>query len=312
MRKLSVLLLLCGLGGCPTDVCGDGEKTAIDQAEECDDGNVLDADGCQSDCTLSTGQDFVLSPSSSSFGHSYQDLSVAWTQWALLQPRNNNPTTDPDGSFAALGQPDDVWFLAGTENGSVVRTVTIPQGTLGGRPIFFPIFISFFVTFVGLEPSFNLCEDGATECALSSAAADCAGVGAGACLPSQDRIQAARDTVAMDGSEILTLEIDDEPVAADAAGTVDSLLDFRVVSEGVFSVEMPDFNIFDGPDEATQNFCQNAACEAGGTSAGTYPDCVNDGYFIYLSPLTPGEHTLRFTVVKGAFSIDVTYNLTIE
>ncbi|MFI6323767.1 hypothetical protein ACIBG8_40000 [Nonomuraea sp. NPDC050556] len=42
---------------------------------------------------------------------------------------------DPTGAFAAEGQPDDVWFLAGTFGGKAKRSCHVPAG----RPLFFPL-----------------------------------------------------------------------------------------------------------------------------------------------------------------------------
>lgn len=40
---------------------------------------------------------------------------------------------------------------------------------------------------------------------------------------------------------------------------------------------------------------------------------VSDGYWLLLSPLTLGEHIIRFSAkTSGKFELDVTYNLTIE
>ena len=306
--------LIMSLSGCK-GFCGDAATDAKNQdglAEACDDGNDIIADGCDNDCTLSSGQDFVQTPGVASFGHTYEELSVLWLQWFVQQPRDANPAFDATGAFGSAFQPADVWFLAGSNEGPATRTITVPTGSLPeGRPLFFPILNSFFVTFPGIDPAFNLCEDNLTACSVATAAVDCAGIGAAVCAPSDANLQAARDAIAVDGTETLTVEIDGEVVVADGAKVVDSLLDFRTVSD-IFSAEMPDFNIFDGADPVTENFCQNAACNAGGTSAGTYPDNVGDGYYILLAPLPAGEHTLKFVGTKGAFTTDVTYNLTIE
>src|SRR5262245_48298847 len=39
---------------------------------------------------------------------------------------------------------------------------------------------------------------------------------------------------------------------------------------------------------------------------------VVDGYWLFLEPLSPGEHTLHFRAASPAFSIEVTYHLTIR
>jgi cysteine-rich repeat protein len=59
MKSLSILLVVLALG-CPVPeevpVCGDGELGGV---EACDDDNLEDGDGCESDCTLSCGNGTV-------------------------------------------------------------------------------------------------------------------------------------------------------------------------------------------------------------------------------------------------------------
>jgi len=43
---------ICIMGDCSLLVCGDG---TVQMGEACDDGNTVDGDGCQADCTLPTG-----------------------------------------------------------------------------------------------------------------------------------------------------------------------------------------------------------------------------------------------------------------
>jgi hypothetical protein len=53
-----------------------------------------------------------------------------------------------------------------------------------------------------------------------------------------------------------------------------------------------------------------------GLPAGTTTRSVSDGYFLMLAPLAPGQHTLHFTgtagTAPGAFTLDVTYHLTVQ
>jgi len=51
--------------------------------------------------------------------------------------------------------------------------------------------------------------------------------------------------------------------------------------------------------------------------AGTYGPCVDDGYFLMLSPLTAGRHTIHIVAkaegpLSGQFSLDVTYHLMVK
>jgi len=43
-----------------------------------------------------------------------------------------------------------------------------------------------------------------------------------------------------------------------------------------------------------------------------YDPAVADGYWLLLAPLKPGPHTLNFGGTSGTFSVDVTYNLTVQ
>ncbi|MER7622187.1 hypothetical protein [Streptomyces sp. NPDC126503] len=63
-------------------------------------------------------------------------LAARWWQWALSAPDACSPVLDRTGEFAGWQQPDDVWFLAGTYGGRVVRRCSLPAD----RPVFFPVF----------------------------------------------------------------------------------------------------------------------------------------------------------------------------
>ncbi len=63
-------------------------------------------------------------------------LAARWWKWALSAPAERSPVADRTGQFANWRQPSDVWFLAGTYGGRVVRRCQIPAG----KPVFFPVF----------------------------------------------------------------------------------------------------------------------------------------------------------------------------
>src|SRR5438477_4906306 len=69
------------------------------------------------------------------YGTTYGELSARWWQWLLSIPAAVNPNLDPSGANCALGQYDDVWFLAGAFGGTAARTCPVPAG----KPIFFPL-----------------------------------------------------------------------------------------------------------------------------------------------------------------------------
>ncbi|MER5274733.1 hypothetical protein ABT025_03120 [Streptomyces sp. NPDC002809] len=62
-------------------------------------------------------------------------LAGRWWKWALSAPDDISPVRDETGEHAAWRQPSDLWFLAGTYGGRVVRRCAIPSG----KPLFFPV-----------------------------------------------------------------------------------------------------------------------------------------------------------------------------
>ncbi|NUT34111.1 MAG: hypothetical protein HOV79_13675 [Hamadaea sp.] len=68
--------------------------------------------------------------------HSPEGLAARWVRWVAAAGPVRNPVADETGDFAGLGQPDDVWFLAGTFGGDVERRCAIPAR----RSLFFPLF----------------------------------------------------------------------------------------------------------------------------------------------------------------------------
>ncbi|WP_424216629.1 hypothetical protein ACN20G_31380 (plasmid) [Streptomyces sp. BI20] len=62
-------------------------------------------------------------------------LAGRWWRWAMSAPGARSPVSDETGEHADWNQPADVWFLAGTYGGRVVRRCAVPAG----RPLFFPL-----------------------------------------------------------------------------------------------------------------------------------------------------------------------------
>lgn len=87
----------------------------------------------------------------------------------------------------------------------------------------------------------------------------------------------------------------DNPIALDATfdeTTVEGIEAYRLTSP-TFPITLPFPNIFQVP------------------VAGTFP-AVSDGYWLMLSPLEPGNHSVRFKgVAKDGFTVEVIYNLTV-
>ena len=77
--------------------------------------------------------------------------------------------------------------------------------------------------------------------------------------------------------------------------SVSNLRDYRALSPDSFSVTLPEGNILGFP-------------------AGTYSPHVADGYWLMLTPLSVGQHTIVVHAVNPPFSIDytVTYHISIQ
>ena len=65
-----------------------------------------------------------------------EGLAARWVQWVAAASMLHNPVADETGEDAAVGQPDDVWFLAGSYGETVQRRMTVPAG----RALFVPVF----------------------------------------------------------------------------------------------------------------------------------------------------------------------------
>jgi hypothetical protein len=75
----------------------------------------------------------------------------------------------------------------------------------------------------------------------------------------------------------------------------------RRVQSDPFVAALPADNIF-GRD----------ACKPGvPLPAGIYSPAVDDGIYVAVPPLNPGQHTIHFHAESGTFVEDVTYNLDI-
>jgi hypothetical protein len=219
----------------------------------------------------------VLPPGSLPAGQSYDAWTAAWWQWALSIPAPVNPMLDPTGANAAQGQSGNVWFLAGTFGGGpATRTITVPPGKF----LFFPLVNFLWITTCPEEPQ-------------------------------------TADTI----RPIVSPPAD---VVSDLGCSVDNkvltgLTAYRTESP-IFQVNMPDNNVF-------------------GVPAGQYGPSLDAGYYLMLPPLPAGEHVIHFhaalptnvgpiTVVLpnpsnpcfpsgetqtwGAFTLDVTYRITVE
>ena len=88
-------------------------------------------------------------------------------------------------------------------------------------------------------------------------------------------------------------------VVTDVSATLNGqpIRHIRRVQSVVFAVALPEENVFD------------AFCPPPGVPAGIYSPAVDDGYYVHLTPLEVGTHTLRLHAANPP--LDVTYNLTV-
>jgi hypothetical protein len=229
----------------------------------------------------------VLPIGSSAFGKSYGEWGAAWWSWAIGIPAASNPILDEDGSFADIDQSGKVWFLAGNFGGLTERTVTIPKG----KAIFFPIdnFVFWAPDDLPLAEMiaadfFCLDPDTLSDEELIRLAANF-GAGAFTCIKDDLTNQQVystqlKFTCTIDGRELRDLEA------------------YRAESDA-FVLEDTDLLDDLGVPIAEDNLS------------------VSDGYWLMLTPLSPGKHTIRFTtetehIFFGAGGRDVTYHITVK
>ena len=94
---------------------------------------------CSSDNQSSSSAQ-VLDPTQAHYGNADDAWGTLWWKWVYDMPQTAGkcfiPFQDPTGASCRTGQSGDVFFLAGTSAGTVVRDqCTIPSG----KAIFFPI-----------------------------------------------------------------------------------------------------------------------------------------------------------------------------
>jgi hypothetical protein len=86
-------------------------------------------------CACAPGS-LVVPPADAIAGHSQEEWSRAWWQWAGSFDNKDSPVADRSGALCDRRQNGDVWFLAGTYGTRrTVRTCAVPRG----KYLFFPL-----------------------------------------------------------------------------------------------------------------------------------------------------------------------------
>ena len=102
----------------------------------------------------------------------------------------------------------------------------------------------------------------------------------------------ARSSRSIDGYINLLVEVDGKPVEH-----------LRRVQSKVFAVALPEDNIFDSP-----------CASLGNVPAGVFSPSVDDGVYVHLRSLKPGDHVVHIHAENpsAGFFLDVTYMLKVE
>ncbi len=201
----------------------------------------------------------------------FAEWQAEWLQWAVSLPASLSPFLDTTGQNAGVGQHGPVWFLAGNFGGTVTRAVAVPAG----KWLFFPIINQFWIGFVGDPPWHQRYIDSNTGKSYRSYEAYVREV------VLKPMVDAATD---------LLCEVDGKAIKHLEKGRTQA---------GTFSVWLPNDNVF-GVDNTQYSYGGNV-----------YLPCTDDGIYVMLPPLAPGQHTIHFAGKSGAFSLDVTYHLTV-
>jgi hypothetical protein len=232
----------------------------------------------------------VLPPSSHPYGKSYGEWANSWWQWADSIPMSVNPLIDPTGANCAQGQSGQVWFLAGSPSGSYDRSCTVPAG----KAVFFPV-ANFQEDQREAVPDYAFF--GSEDCDGFFGATFCDDAYA---LLSPD----PTDPAAMFAfiQYVVDAFVDPDAKFATLDGVdITDLGNYRAPSGPAgYTINLPD------TDEPFDNYHSIFGYAFDGPD--TYTG-VQDGYYLMLKPLTPGEHTLSFGEAPGWV---ITYELTVE
>lgn len=233
----------------------------------------------------------ILPPQSRPHGLPYYAWADRWWQWIDAQPLSANPLVDESGEDCARGQTGPVWFLAGSPSGSYTRRCTIPAG----KSLFFPV-----VNFQ--EDQREAVVD--LEFFRSDECSDDDGPGPEFCasasrLFGDDPTMPANMLAFLDFVMLRFVDIDNKFASIDDK-PVKSLRSYRAPSDTRgYRIALPD------TEDAYDNYHTIWGYEFDG------PDAylgVQDGYYLMVKPLPPGEHTIRF----GEPGWEITYHLVVR
>lgn len=234
----------------------------------------------------------IAAPDAAPGGRTFAEWNAAWWQWAWSQPDATHPLRQTGAVDLSAGQSGDVWFLGGGfDGGALTRTGTVPEGTA----LFFPILNRSYAEdarvargelispFPGDPLTYPLTQE--TFASLTTY------------LDEAGATTASALTLAIDGQAIGQAEV--ERYYNVSAIFEAPLLPGTLLAVGC-AVDEPSEPI---PGTGPINNCWRVDTSALLGQA--------SGYYIYVPPLPAGEHTIRFTGTRDAFTLDVTYELTV-
>lgn len=104
-----------------------------------------------------SAQDALVPLTEKVAGHTQEEWSTKWWQWAASFEDSASPVADTTGKLCHLKQTGDVWFLAGTyEQRRTIRTCKVPAG----KYLFFPLVNSLVLQ----DPRINMtCPDAVSQ-----------------------------------------------------------------------------------------------------------------------------------------------------
>jgi hypothetical protein len=204
----------------------------------------------------------VIAPDSTIAGYSQETLGNQWWAWVAKTPASINPLYgDPTGANAGVNNYGPVFFLAGTGSpGFATRSFKVPSG----KPLFFPL--TNFVDFESDVIPGNCPTDYGCATGYLISPDQLAGVNPGEQL-----------VATLNGSP---LTLNGTPITSEIA----PFFQLTGQNPGAGHDELYPYTL-----AATDNILLGYGYPNGSTGG-----LVQEGYWVGLGPLPPGEYTLEF------------------
>ena len=217
--------------------------------------------------------DHIINPNSVVYGRTFSEWDAAWQQWAYSIPVANHPLFD--NGNCSVGQSGMVWFLGGK-----FCTNTDPQcGHYNNVQRSCTVPRGKFLYFP---------VDNAEDSALEESVAEHPG-----------DVNYQQIGYMRQGWDPWANPAPTEHAIID--GIVVPHLERYAVQSTVFGFTIPEDNYLKALYGLPNEF-----------PAGSYYPAVDDGRYLMLEPLPPGNHTIRIGADWGGWGFDVTYFITVS